>query len=340
MKPSIASVAALVAAAFAFPAAAQQSVLRFNSWLPPTHPITVLTLKPWMAEVEKATQGRVKFEFTASSLGIPPNQFDMVRDGIVDAAITVHGFTPARFPLMQLGELPFLSKLSEPLSVAMWRVTQKYFMAKDEHAGTQLLTVWTSQPGLVWSAKPAIRTLKDWEGVKLAGVSSITLDISKALGAVPVRAPGPAQAVEMLKRGTVDAVYLDTSSFLDFNMGGTVKYVVDFPKGIYASTLPLMINRAKWNAISAADRAAIERLSGESLSRVAGRNWDAEAAKSREAIRPSGAELLPVDAAVLRGYEEKLRFLEDQWVQKAAAAGVDGKGALAELKDIIGKYPN
>jgi TRAP-type C4-dicarboxylate transport system substrate-binding protein len=338
MKTRIACAAALSAAVFSAPAHAQQSVLRFNSWLPATHPITVLTLKPWMEQVAKATDGRVRFEFTASGLGPPPTQLDMVKDGVVDAAITVHGFTPARFPLMQLGELPFLSKLSEPLSVAMWRVTQKHFAARNEHGGTQLLTVWASQPGLVWSAKPAMRTPKDWEGVKLGGVSSITLDISKALGAVPVRAPGPAQAVEMLKRGTVDAVYLDTSSFLDFNMAGTVRYVLDFPKGMYASTLPLMINQAKWNAISAADRAAIEKLSGEPLSRTAGRNWDGEAAKARQAIPGSGAEFIPVDGAVFRAYEDRLRFLEEQWVQKANAVGVDGRAALAELKDIIAKY--
>lgn len=81
------------AAAWSAPAAAQ-TLIRFNSWLPPTHPIMSLTIRPWTDEVAKVTQNRVKFEFTAQSMGPPPNQFDMVKDAVADAAITVHGYTP------------------------------------------------------------------------------------------------------------------------------------------------------------------------------------------------------------------------------------------------------
>ena len=36
--------------------------------------------------------------------------------------------------------------------------------------------------------------------------------------------------------------------------------------------------------------------------------------------------------------EDKLRFLDDQWLQKAAAAGIDGKAALSELKSTVNGY--
>src|SRR5688500_12301781 len=97
----------LLAAAIAAGAAQAQTVLRFNAWLPLVHPMMAMTAKPWTDDVAKATDNRVRFEFTAQSMGPPPNQFEMVRDGVIDAAITVHGYTPARFPLMQIGELPF-----------------------------------------------------------------------------------------------------------------------------------------------------------------------------------------------------------------------------------------
>ena len=317
--------------------ASAQTVLRFNGWLPPTHPIIALTVKPWTEEIAKVTQNRVRVEFTASSMGPPQNQLDMVKDGVVDAAFTVHGYTPQRFPLMRIGELPFLSNLSEPLSVALWRVTQKHFAVKDEHAGVQVMAIWVSQPGRVWTAKKALKSVKDWEGMKLAGGAAITLDIAKALGAVGVRAVGQ-QTAEVVRRGVADGAFFDASSFTDFSLQGTIKHMLDFPKGIYASTFFLSINKAKWNQISEADRAAIMKISGETLSRTAGRNWDAEAAKSRENVKAAGVEVTMAGGAYLKELEDRLRFLEDDWLKGAQAAGVDGRAALAELKSIVNSY--
>ena len=326
-------VAALVIAANA---AHAQTVLRFNTWLPLVHPMMAMTVKPWTDDVAKATDNRVRFEFTAQSMGPPPNQFDMVKDGVIDAAITVHGYTPARFPLMQIGELPFLSDKSEPLSVALWRVTQKHFAPKNEHAGTQVMAIYTSQPGRVFTTKRALKSLKDWEGMKFAGGAAINIEEAKALGGVGLRAPGP-QASEMLKRGVVDGLFIDMSSFTDFHLGGTVKYMLDFPRGIHAATFMLVVNKAKWDAIAPADQAAILKLSGETLSRRFGANWDAAAAKSRENLKPAGVEVTMADGAYFKQLEDKLRFLEDDWVKRAGAAGVDGRAALADLRAHVAK---
>ena len=37
-----------------------QTTLTLSSWVPPTHFVVKDILQPWMAEVEKATEGRVK----------------------------------------------------------------------------------------------------------------------------------------------------------------------------------------------------------------------------------------------------------------------------------------
>jgi len=317
--------------------ASAQTVLRLNGWLPATHPIMTRTLKPWADEVAKVTQGRVRIEMTANSMGPPPTQVDMVRDGVVDIIFSVHGYTPQRFPLARLGELPFLSNLSEPLSVALWRVTEKHFAAKDEHAGMQLLALWAAQPGRVWTSKKALKTVKDWDGMKLAGGAAINLDISKAMGAVGIRAAGP-QASEMVRRGVADGLFIDASSFTDFSLQGTIKHMLDFPQGIYSATFFLGMNKAKWNQISAEDRAAITRISGEPLSRAAGRNWDAEAAKSRDNIKAAGVEVTMADGAYLKELTDKLRFLEDDWINGAQAVGVDGRSVLNELKSQISTY--
>jgi len=318
-------------------AAHAQTVFRINGWLPPTHPIMTRTLKPWADEVATATQGRVRFEVTASSLGPPPTQLDMVKDGIVEAVFSVHGYTPQRFPLARVGELPFLSDLSEPLSAALWQVTEKHFAARDEHAGIQLLALWAAQPGRVWTSKKPLKSLADWNGMKLAGGAAINVDIAKALGGVGIRAPGP-QAAEMVRRGVTDGLFIDASSFTDFSLQGTIRHLLDFPKGIYSATFFFGVNKARWNQLSQADRDAILKLSGERLSRIAGRNWDDEAAKSRENVKAAGVEVTMASGTYLAELESALRVFEDDWLKAAQATGVDAKAALAALKASIAAH--
>ncbi len=53
--------AGLAAAVIAGPAAAQ-TTLTISSWAPPNHPLTKDVVFAWGATVEKATQGRIKFQ--------------------------------------------------------------------------------------------------------------------------------------------------------------------------------------------------------------------------------------------------------------------------------------
>jgi TRAP-type C4-dicarboxylate transport system substrate-binding protein len=142
----------------------------------------------------------------------------------------------------------------------------------------------------------------------------------------------------MVRRGVADGLFIDASSFTDFSLAGTIKHQLDFPKGIYSATFFLGMNKNKWNALSADDRAAIMKISGETLSRAAGRNWDTEAAKSRENVKAAGVEVTMASGAYLKELEDKLRFLEDDWLKGAQGAGVDGKSVLTDLRQIISTY--
>ena len=52
--------------------------------------------------------------------GKPPELIDQVRTGAVDIIWTLPGYTPGRFPIMEVFELPFMSKSAEATSHAAW----------------------------------------------------------------------------------------------------------------------------------------------------------------------------------------------------------------------------
>src|SRR6476620_5593979 len=91
----IASPCALIASAWA----QEPVVLRFNRWVPPTHHFHTQIMVPWAERVAKATDGRVKIEFTPASLGAPARQFELALTGVADITAGNQTYTPERFIL-------------------------------------------------------------------------------------------------------------------------------------------------------------------------------------------------------------------------------------------------
>jgi TRAP-type C4-dicarboxylate transport system substrate-binding protein len=311
-----------------------QTVLRYNWWIPPNHLTRTKIMNPWAAQIEKATSGRVKIEFTTTSLGAPQRQFDLVRDGVADMAMGVSGYTPDRFVLPQAAELPFLSESAEALSVALWRLHASTFAAKDEYKGTKLLGLMTHGPGSIWSPKAPIRSLADLKGLKVRAGGGMQNEIAAKLGAAVVSAPAP-QTYEILSRGVADATLFTNDAVGSFGLGKLLKYNTRVPGGLFNTAFYVVANESKWSSLSAQDRAAIERIAGEAFARLGGRGWDdtdrevAATLKENQVIQPDAKFL-----AELRG---ALKDVESKWIEDAKAKrGVDGKAALEFLR----KYPN
>jgi TRAP-type C4-dicarboxylate transport system substrate-binding protein len=92
-------------------AGAQDGVtLRLHHFMAPVATIPSHILKPWEADLAEASGGRITIErFDAMSLGGKPGDLmDQARDGVVDIALTLTGYTPGRFPRSEVFELPFM----------------------------------------------------------------------------------------------------------------------------------------------------------------------------------------------------------------------------------------
>src|SRR5687768_4820696 len=59
--------------------------------VPPTHVIAAGQFVPWANDVEKATEGRVKFRLLPKAVSGPGQQLDSIRQGVADVAFIAHG---------------------------------------------------------------------------------------------------------------------------------------------------------------------------------------------------------------------------------------------------------
>src|SRR5689334_25072720 len=148
-----AAAAAACLAVFGAAPALAQAPLTYSSWVPPTHHLTIWQAN-WAAEVEKATNGRVKFQELPKAPAAAPGTFDAVRDGLVDLSYVTASYTPARHILPLMAELPGAGETAEINSVAYSRIHWQYFQKACEYKGVHLLAVWTHGPGQMFTKKP------------------------------------------------------------------------------------------------------------------------------------------------------------------------------------------
>lgn len=318
-------------------AAQAQTVLRYNQWVPVGHHSQSKIMKPWFEAIEKATDGRVKIEPTTSSLGAPPTQFDLARDGVADVVFAVHSYTPARFTLGLIGLLPFTGDSAEAVSVAYWRVTKKMFEQADEYKGIKLLGLMTSDPGHLFNARRPVASVEDFKGLKLRVATTVTAKIVEVVGAVPVTAPAP-KTYEILANGVADGTFSTLDAFRSWKLQTLQPYFTRFPGGLYNNTFYIAMNLDKWNAISPEDQAAIERVSGEAFAVMAGRQWDAEAKAGEALMAESNTKITQADGEFLTKMRDTLAFIEKEWVESAKAKGVDGSAALAMMRSEAAAY--
>ncbi|WP_054711200.1 hypothetical protein [Bacillus sp. JCM 19041] len=87
----------------------QRINLTFSSFMPGPHPQHTTVIIPFLEDLETATEGRVTGTmYTGNALGASNTQYDLVVNGIADMSLALHGYTPARFPLTGVSELPFM----------------------------------------------------------------------------------------------------------------------------------------------------------------------------------------------------------------------------------------
>src|SRR2546421_5365410 len=184
------------------PALGQTTTLTMSSWVSPQHHLTANVLQGWATEVEKATNGRVKFTMLPKHRSAPPGTFDAVRDGLVDLSYVTASYTPARHVFPLLAELPGSGDTALVNSVAYSRIHWKHFQKLGEYKGVKLLGVFTHGPGQMFTKKP-VRSIADVQGLKIRTGGGIAEQGAKAPGASALVKPRPG-AYELLASGGAD----------------------------------------------------------------------------------------------------------------------------------------
>ena len=331
-------VVALVALAFAAAPAAGQGTtpieLKFSSWVSTVHGHHTGVMVPWAKMLEEKSGGRLKVTiYPGSTLGKAPDHFDMVKNGIADIGFTTPGYTPGRFPLISVTELPLLFKSSKGGSLAVMSIFDKYF--KQEFKDVKVLWFWVHPPGHFHLAKKQVKVLEDLAGLKIRAATPILTNMVKALGAVPVSITAP-ETYSALERGVVDGTIFPWEAISSFKIAEVLKHHAEV--NLYVAPLFTMMNLRKYESLPPDLRKVIDDHSGSWAAEFNGKVWDANELVGIEAIKKAGGTIYKVPAEERQRWAAKLKPVEDEWLKSMEAKGLPGKQLLNDLREAIKKY--
>jgi TRAP-type C4-dicarboxylate transport system substrate-binding protein len=317
------------------PPAQAQTTLTMSSWVSPQHHLTANVLVGWANEVEKATNGRVKFQMLPKHPSAPPGTLDAVRDGLVDLSYVTASYTPARHILPLMPELPGSGETALVNSVAYSRIHWKYFQKVGEYKGVKLLGVFTHGPGQMFTKKP-VASIADVQGLKIRTGGGVAEQVAKALGASAFVKPAP-ESYELLSSGVADGVFFPLESIISFKLDTVLEQATLFPGGMYSSAFGFFMNEDKWNKLPKGDQEAIEKISGEHIARLAGQSWDEADRKGMDALKKSGVKIVNANPAFVAEVKKRSAPIIEDWIAKANGKGLDAAKILTEFREELKK---
>jgi TRAP-type C4-dicarboxylate transport system substrate-binding protein len=308
--------------------------LKFSSWVATVHGHHTGVMVPWAKAIEDKSGGRLKITiYPGSVLGKAADHYDMVKDGIADIAFTTPGYTPGRFPLITVTELPMLFKSSRGGSLAVMSIFDKYF--KNEFKDVKVLWFWVHPPGHFHLAKKQVKVLEDLGGLKIRAATPMLTNMVKTLGAIPVSIPAP-DTYTALERGTVDGTIFPWEAISSFKIAEVLKYHV--ASGLYVAPLFTFMNLKKYESLPPDLRKVIDDHSGAWGAEYTGKVWDANELVGIEAIKKAGGQIYTLPAEERNRWAAKLKPVEEEWLKSMEAKGLPGRQLLGDLREAIKRY--
>lgn len=313
------SIAAGFSAALALPLAAGATELKFANYTAPAHTITASTIDVLNDRLSAATNGELTVRgYHGGELGSgPADQYVRVVQGVADIAWGLPGYTSSQFPKTMIAEMPGALALDQPAYPALLAAFPDHLVS--EFPATVPLAIWGSEPNIFIMKSAQIRKPDDLKGLKIRVAGSTAGEAMAALGATPVQMP-MTQVYNALQTGLIDGAISGVSTLIDFKLD-EVSDSLTTGANLGRLTFYTVMSQSVYDGLPDDQKAAIDAVAGEVLSKSAEEAWMATAAAALEAARADTKntviDLTPEEAAA---FDAILAPVTEAYVEEVGGA--------------------
>jgi TRAP-type transport system periplasmic protein len=315
--------------------AAQELKLKLSHFLPASHNHHANVIVPWTEEIKKRTNGRVEITvFPGASLCKPPQQYDCAKSGIADLAWGVTGWTPGRFPLTSVIELPFMHNTAAVGSQMLADLWEPYL--KKEYDDVHILYLHVHPAGHIHTHSKPIRVLEDFKGMKIRTPTAVVGDLLDRLGATKVGMPAN-EIYQNMSTKVIDGFAMPFEALPPFRLHEVSKYHTDV--AMYTTAFAMFMNKAKYAALPADVRRVFDDTTSVKVYWIqVGESWDKAEIVGRRAVQERKDDIYMLPKEERRRWREAVQGLDDKWAADLEAKGLPGKLLLQTARELSAKY--
>lgn len=319
-------VAAGVALAALASTTAQAVDLRFAFPAPPQSLVNQWGITPWVEEIKKDSNGKLDIKvIPGPTLGTFGNIYDRTANGVADVSFGIFSAISTRFPKTEVANIPFVAETPKEAALGLWRLYEQGLIA-DEFKDVKVLGLFAFGTPAFHMKDKEITRIEQVQGLKISAGSHLENDILALFGAAPQSAE-PTEIYQGISRGLYEGILIPWSAFLTFKLKEVTKYHLDLPLG--TSGAFVVMNKNAYAKLPAAERAVLDKHSGEVLSRHMGDAINRQDAFARDGARQMGNQVIhSISDEDRKIWAPKLQPVIDQWVRNTP----NGEAILAAFR--------
>ena len=328
---------ALACASASLAASADPVILKVAHFWPATALSQQKVLEPWCAKIAQESNNTLQCQIYPSMQlgGTPPQLIQQAIDGVTDIVWTLPGYTPGRFPRIEVIELPFIAHRRASVNARVtWALFDQH-MRTTEFAETHVISAWAHDGGLI-HAKRAVATMEDLRGLKLRFPTRQAGEGLKALGATPIGMPVP-QVPEAMSQGVIDGAVVPWEVVPSIRLQEMARYHIGIPGSptFYSASMILAMNPARYQGLPEDLKRVLDANSGEAAAIMAARVWDEEGPKVEEAARRRGNTISEITEAEKARWVTATAPVTTSWVSQMRERTIDGGALVEETRALV-----
>lgn len=305
--------------------------LTFSHFWPSHHIVHTDVIEKLQSELAEKSDGRITLDlFPGNQLGNPDEHYELVVNGSADASLSVHGYTPGRFPAASVMDLPFIAKSSEEGSVIFSQLYDEFEVLQNEHNDTTPLWLFTGEPNQILSVNKPIKSLSDLKGLTVRSPSPLASQLITEFGGVPVSMP-VTEIYESLDKGVIDAAFAGISTINDMGLSDVVDYITI--ANVSNSSMFTVMNTAKYEGLSEDDQNLIRDIV-KNFTEETGAALDRAGQLGIDKANEVGIPIHELSDSEIAEWEEVTEPVIDNWVEEMNANDVPGRELFDRAKEL------
>ena len=312
----------------AFKAQAGPVKLTYSCFFPPTH-IQSKLAEAWCKEVEKRTDGQVQISYYPGQTLTKAKQcYDGVVEGLSDIGFSILQYTPGRFPVMDVINLPVGVPSGEVATAVLNEVNDKF--QPKELSDTQVMYLHSHGPGFIHTSEKPIPKMEDLKGVKIRSHGP-TAEMIKCLGGTPVALPMP-ELYQALQKGVVQGGVFPLEANKGWRLAEVTQYVSACFSTGYGLAFFVVMNKDKWEALPADVKKTIDEINREWVIKH-GQAWDESDFRGVQFLLKKGNMMIGIDPKEAEKREKAVQPVMSAYVEELSEKDLPGKEVLGFVKE-------